>query len=357
MKRLTLLFLVLVLLLSGNLLAQDAPVYRNLVLEGGGIRGVAYGGALEELEKRNVLQQIERVGGTSAGAIQACLLAVGYTAEEITAITFATPFQRFNDGRLFFAGGINRLVRQYGWYRGNAFSNWIGDLIKAKTGNADLTFAELHQLTGKGNYRDLYVTGTNLSKQQTVVFSHETYPNMKVRDAVRVSMSIPLYYRAVALDSAGNILTHPRKHPHADIVVDGGITANYPIDIFDHRRYLQQPGDPAAAPKDGYFFNRETIGIRVDSDAQIEYNYAKQGLAPYPITNFRDYIGAFYNIVIENLNRPLLKPEDWQRTISVSSSEFEPQVKKLSKEQKEQLLESGREGVRYFFDNKLFSQQ
>lgn len=56
--------------------------YRNLVMEGGGIRGIAYGGALAELEKQGVLAGIQRVGGTSAGAIQAALLAVGYSPQE-----------------------------------------------------------------------------------------------------------------------------------------------------------------------------------------------------------------------------------------------------------------------------------
>ena len=45
--------------------------YKNLVLEGGGIRGIAYGGALNELQARNILPGINRVAGTSAGAIQA----------------------------------------------------------------------------------------------------------------------------------------------------------------------------------------------------------------------------------------------------------------------------------------------
>ena len=44
------------------------PTYRNLVMEGGGIRGIAYGGSLLELEQQGLLRGIERVGGTSAGA-------------------------------------------------------------------------------------------------------------------------------------------------------------------------------------------------------------------------------------------------------------------------------------------------
>ncbi|UOQ72960.1 hypothetical protein MUN79_02960 [Hymenobacter cellulosilyticus] len=52
---------------------------------------------------------------------------------------------------------------------------------------------------GKG--RDLYTTGTNLTRQCGQVFSYETHPDMRVADAVRISMSIPLYFRAVLLDA------------------------------------------------------------------------------------------------------------------------------------------------------------
>ncbi len=42
--------------------------FRNLVFEGGGVNGIAYLGALEVLEERGILTDIERIGGTSAGA-------------------------------------------------------------------------------------------------------------------------------------------------------------------------------------------------------------------------------------------------------------------------------------------------
>lgn len=68
--------------------------------------------------------------------------------------------------------------------------------------------------------------------------------------------------------------------------------------------------------------------------------------------NFPDYIGAFYNIVLENLNRNTLKPEDWQRTISINTLQFSPKIKKLSAVQKEQLLQSGQRAVQDFLNRK-----
>src|SRR5579864_920356 len=52
--------------------------FQNLVFEGGGVRGVAYAGALDVLDRAGILSQIQAVAGTSAGAITAALVALGY---------------------------------------------------------------------------------------------------------------------------------------------------------------------------------------------------------------------------------------------------------------------------------------
>ena len=41
--------------------------YKNLVFEGGGVKGVAYGGAVEVLEQSAITPQIERVGAPPPG--------------------------------------------------------------------------------------------------------------------------------------------------------------------------------------------------------------------------------------------------------------------------------------------------
>ena len=71
--------------------------FRNLVFEGGGVKGVAYIGALKVLEEKGILGQIQRIGETSAGAINAVLLALGYTGEEILPILLDLKFKNFLD--------------------------------------------------------------------------------------------------------------------------------------------------------------------------------------------------------------------------------------------------------------------
>ena len=40
--------------------------FRNLVFEGGGVKGIAYIGAMQILSQRGLLDDITRVGGASA---------------------------------------------------------------------------------------------------------------------------------------------------------------------------------------------------------------------------------------------------------------------------------------------------
>ncbi|HEX8507322.1 MAG TPA: patatin-like phospholipase family protein [Hymenobacter sp.] len=351
----------LVVLLSASAVAAHAqqgpaPRYRNLVMEGGGIRGIAYGGALQELEQQGVLRGIERVGGTSAGAIQAALLAVGYSAQEIIDVVNATPVQRLNDGRFIFFGGSHRLVKQYGWYRGDEFATYLSELVARKTQQPNLTLGELHALAqaqpyrdGPTRYRDLYTTGTNLTTQRVQVFSYETNPTMRVADAVRISMSIPLYFRAVLLDAQNNVITgQPAPGQPVQVLVDGGLLANYPVDLFDKPRYL--PAGTAGTPDaNGNVFNPETLGLRLDRAEQIPLDTATTGrrqLAPYNVTDFSTYMGALYTVALENLNP--MQPQDWKRTVSINFLGFSPKIKRVTDAQKQQLMDSGRDGVKAF---------
>jgi len=56
--------------------------YKYLVFEGGGVRGVAYGGVFEVLEYAQITPQIEAVAGTSAGAIAATMMSLNYSAKD-----------------------------------------------------------------------------------------------------------------------------------------------------------------------------------------------------------------------------------------------------------------------------------
>lgn len=318
-------------LFSGKVYAQSCDI-RNLAFEGAGIRGIAYAGVIEVLEKNDKLQHVQKVGGTSAGALTALMVSLGYTSTEIGDIISSTQFRKFNDGRFMFIGGVARMNSVYGWYRGDSFTKWTEKIIEEKTANPEITFEEL----SSQGFKDLYITATSLNQQKLIVFSKEDYPQMKVKDAVRISVSIPLYFKAVFIDSQGAVYKKPNGGQNLDVVVDGGILGNFPITLFDSVA-------TDSANRQHRIPNRSTIGVRIDSDQQIERDANSRDLAPLQIRNLSDYMSALYILVIENLNRHELTDDDWARTISVSSVGISPRVKRMSKEQKERLIQSGRD--------------
>lgn len=307
----------------------------NLVFEGAGIRGIAYAGVVQELENKGMLSSINKVGGTSAGAIVAMLVSLNYTAAEIETIVGSTNFKKFNDGHFIFAGGINRINKYFGWYRGYRLEVWLEALIKSKTGDGNIS---LLKLKDKG-FKELYTTGTNLNRQQLVVFSHLSFPQMKVKDAVRISMSIPLYFEPLYITAGGSVVRRPSNIHEAEVLLDGGFLANYPIFLFDGIGGEKLP-------------NFKTIGFRIDSEAQIRADKAGKELTQMEVTNLPQYLNAFYNLIIESLNRQTLTPEDWQRTISISDGNIGPRIKKLKKAEIEMLVANGRKATNAYLNKR-----
>jgi len=316
----------------------SAQPYKNLVFEGAGVRGIAYAGVVRELEDRQLLTDLEKVGGTSAGAIAALNVALGYSSGEIEALIYNTRLQRFNDGQFSVIGGLQRMKNTFGWYRHNDMQAWLDGIIKAKTGNGDITFREMHDR----HFPDLYVTGTSLNHQKLIVFSYETYPDMRVKDAVCISMSIPLYFVSLCIDEQGKLIDRRKATGHYDIMADGGFIGNFPISMFD--------STSTTSTGTTRIFNAHTLGFRIDSPEQIRYDREHLGLAPVDIHRFRDYIHAFYTFTLENLNRNTLTPADWNRTVSISAGDIGPKIRRLSLKEKNLLITNGQQAVQLYLN-------
>jgi NTE family protein len=133
-------------------------------------------------------------------------------------------------------------------------------------------------------------------------------------------------------------------------MVDGGFTANFPIKIFDSTKYF----DPAQS--NSFAHNPQTVGFRIDRNNQIENDTSGKSLAPFEISSLKDYFGAFYNIIIENLNRQTLTKEDWQRTVSISDGHVAPRVRRLPTEEVKTLINNGTVATDKYFSNKKWLQ-
>ena len=109
--------------------------FKNYVFEGGGVKGLAYVGALKVLEQKGIHKSIERVAGASAGAICALLVALNYSSKEIQEILWHLDFNNFMDSNWGVIRNTQRLIDDYGWYKGDFFEEWIEKVIKDKTGS------------------------------------------------------------------------------------------------------------------------------------------------------------------------------------------------------------------------------
>lgn len=212
----------------------------DVVLEGGGVKGIGLLGALVELADRG--WGIERVAGTSAGAIVGAL-AAGYTAAgrplaDIIEVMNSLDYAGMRDGttldRLGFPGKALQLLLSEGIYKGDVAAEWIAAEL-AKVGVR--TWADLRledpdsSLEPYQQYR-LVIMASDLSRGQLVrlPWDYRRYgldpDEQPVAEAVRASMSIPFFFRPVTLKTGpggGGDVT----------LVDGGMLSNFPVETFD----------------------------------------------------------------------------------------------------------------------------
>lgn len=263
----------------------------------------------------------------------AVLYAVGYSPKELMQVLADLKIQRFNDGRWIFIGGAARMNQRYGWYRGKRFEDWMASLIERKTGKRNLTFSELHALRqNTPRYKEPTVFATDLTLQRTVNFSYETAPDMPLHLAARITMSVPLYFSAVFLDSTMQPVRKPARDGHYRVLVDGGIGANYPLALYN--------------AKGGA--DKQALGLKLERPEQISAGPASTaGIAPYRISSLRDYVSALYNFGIEAAN-PDPSASERASTIYISTEGIGPRVRRMSTAHVARLVESGRQGARAY---------
>lgn len=324
-------------------LDQDGQksMYRNLVFKGGGVRGIAYMGSVEVLEELNLLSNIERVAGTSSGAITATLIsfrkATNETMDLFNTLDLQKVPQRAVNGKsrniihLKNSENYMRLFEKFGWFSSVYFHGWLESIIAEQCrGNPRATFADFQEF----GYRDLHIIASNISRHRAEVFSAKNSPDVAVADAVRMSMSIPLYFEALRFNGK-------RFGEAGDYFVDGGLFNNYPIHIFDQPEYAKG----SRMYRDG--INWETLGLFLfpsklyDSDNVDEPNNLWEFL---DLTVRSIYDAHLLSDLSENV-------ADKRRTIEISDCGISATHFDLSPESKEYqlLFENGRSATEKFF--------
>jgi NTE family protein len=196
------------------------------VFSGGGVKGIAFAGAIAAAEEAGYTEW-GRLAGTSAGAVAAMALAVGYDARGIRAALEATDYSRIGE-----SGNplrrIANLVGRHGLTRGSGLSEWIESLLAG----APRPARAFGELDGR-----LQVVGCDLAHSRLVVFPDDValyedergaplepaeYP---IADAVRVSAGYPYFFPPRSL--------RDRATGRDAVLVDGGVASAFPVFLFD----------------------------------------------------------------------------------------------------------------------------
>ncbi|WP_018330611.1 patatin-like phospholipase family protein [Actinomycetospora chiangmaiensis] len=301
----------------------------DLVLQGGGVKGIALVGAVDRLLERF---EVRRVGGTSAGAIVAALIAAGYSREELREAMGELRYDRVPDPVLPVPvlGALAGLVTTSGLYRGDYIRDWVAGKLAAKGVRtfADLVLApdDLGDpfLRGDRGYR-LVVTATDITRGQGLrlpwdyrtAFAVDPAEQL-VADAVRMSLSIPVFFRPVRMSGAGGETYE---------VVDGGVMSNFPVQMFD-RQDGQQPRWP-------------TLGAGVIEDLPRAVDTLVPGLPVPRCGALGVLVSSVVTAVVGNDQTYLAEPRNAERvfradTRSVGAVDFW-----LDRRARDELTESG----------------
>ncbi len=212
------------------------------VFQGGGVKGIALAGALEEFadgarHPDNYVDNWVQLAGTSAGAIIAAYLACGNNVADTAKLVKETDFTQFEDwgpGGELLGGAIN-LALHHGLAHGKAFLDWFRKQTEDKTfGDVENAKRKLKLVATDITRREMLVLPDSLPKYRVSKDSGPIDPrSFAVADAVRMSMSIPYFFQPVELihDETGLPST----------IVDGGVLSNFPVWIFDKDRDLKRP--------------------------------------------------------------------------------------------------------------------
>jgi len=214
------------------------PKRADLVLSGGGVKGIGLVGAVVALMEAGYVAQ--RVSGTSAGSIVGAIVAAAAHGQkmspaEVKELALSLNYKDFLDPgpleRVPLIGGPVALLRGTGIYRGDRVRDWVRSQLKSLGVSTfgDLAYDD-SDLLPERRYR-LVVTVADVTRGQLVRLPWDYRrlygldpDEQLVADAVRASMAIPFFYRPVKLTGVSGATS---------TLVDGGVLSNFPIDTFD----------------------------------------------------------------------------------------------------------------------------
>jgi NTE family protein len=317
-------------------LDEGGRVKADGVFSGGGVKGLAFAGAITGAAEAGYTEW-GKLAGTSAGAITAMALAVGYDAGGLKEIFNTLDLSRIAD---YGVGDELRipinLAEHHGATHGVALHEWIEELLDQAPINKGLAEADkvktFGQLEAKSGAEKLQVIGTDVAHTRMVVFPEDVKlyvdddgnplkpENFPIADAVRISAGFPFFFPPMKLRDGVT-----KKD---GVLVDGGVVSAYPIFLFD-----------SEAPK------HPTWGFRLYSGKPPESPpFTDIGGLFWPVAMGEAILDTSMN-AFDRFDEKLFGP----RTVAIPTGDIETLDFDLTEAEKNELFEFGHQAAKEFF--------
>ena len=289
----------------------------NLVCKGGGVKGIALVGAISYLENNGY--EWDKLAGSSVGAIVSSLLAVGYTSNEIKDLLYNIDYTCFRDKNKLHSipiiGEFLSISIHKGLHSGNYIENFLEEKFKAK---------------GKTKFKDISINGesklkiiaVDVTRKKLLVLPDDLIEynidpmEFDISKAVRMSLSIPLYYYPVKL----------KYNKKSYFIVDGGLLSNFPLWVIDDTCTTKYP----------------TFGLNLIDDPKED---------THKFTNTISYLLDIAQTSLLTNEDVYFKEKDFVRIINIPTFDINATNFDITNKEMEHLYISGYKSAQLFLNN------
>ena len=279
---------------------------KYLILSGGGVKVVSIIGAIKALDSKGLLKNVKEVSGVSAGAWLAFMLSAGLSIQTLESLVLGFEFGHI---RNLNPEGLMSFPETLGIDDGTNLMKFLESIFRVAIKiSPTVTFSEFNSLNlSKIKFR---CWATDLKDHITCEFSLEETPNVRIIDALRASMALPLYFTPIIHPDTGNLLS------------DGGIQGSLPMHALND--------------------------IERNNCIGIGFSQVSEQKNPSDIMSF---VSALFSCLIHSRHEKILSK--WDSKIikipiyNTASWDFE-----ISREQRAELIKNGYEAGLHWISNK-----
>jgi len=183
---------------------------KHLVISGGGPILIQILGAIQHLEKNNIVKmnELESIYGTSAGAIIGILICLKFDWETINDYIIKRPW---HDVFPIKVQNIFDAYTKKGIFDIKTIEKCFKPLLDAKDISMDINLEDFYKITKI----ELHVFSFEINEYKIQDISHITHPKLSLMTAVQMTCAIPILITPVCFDNK--------------CYIDGGMACNYPL--------------------------------------------------------------------------------------------------------------------------------